>query len=87
MILKKKKIRVWCSKRPTPVDLPGTGYMGYELRGRRLIPKKGRWSKDRFTIPSLVKCPTCGKRFKPKVRDCGDDGCWHVSGPAHKREI
>ena len=41
----------------------------------------------RETLPSRVICPNCKKKFKPRIRECHDEGCWHVYVPAHKKLV
>lgn len=68
---KQKRTREWCSKEQVEVlSILGTG-----------MPGKRR--KD-ITVPTLVKCSLCKKRYTPRVRECSDRGCWHVYVPPHK---
>jgi len=84
MKLKAKKIRVWCKETATHLEgCPGAGWrLGKRVRNK-VIDKQG--NVDR--IPSKVTCPDCKKRFKPRVRECHDPGCWHVYLPAHKKVV
>lgn len=40
--------------------------------------------REKLVVPPRVKCPSCKKRFKPRVRECHDKDCWHIYLPAHK---
>ena len=31
-----------------------------------------------------IKCPRCGRKLKPRIRECHDAGCWHLYVPIHK---
>ncbi len=93
-LLKKRKQYIWCSYVERPFRINGLShvynYNKYgnkfkELRGKSYLKIFG--TNKNFTVPSLVKCPDCGKRFKPRVRQCHDDGCWHFYIPPHKKII
>lgn len=84
MKLKAKKISVWCKERPTHLTgCPGKGWMLGKRIGNKVINKQGKVDK----IPTKVVCPDCKKKFKPRVRECNDPGCWHVYLPAHKKIV
>ncbi|MGZ8887690.1 MAG: hypothetical protein ACXW1A_05440 [Nitrososphaeraceae archaeon] len=73
MKLKKKRKWVWCTQIALNIDkdISNAGYMN-KHRGE-------------INVPSKIKCPLCKKRFKPRIRTCGDNGCWHVYVPPHKK--
>jgi hypothetical protein len=74
MKLKKKRKWVWCSKEQIPFNLEhvkGLHTMGHRRRD--------------IKVPSKITCPFCKKRFKPRLRSCGDEGCWHLYLPPHKK--
>ena len=31
-----------------------------------------------------IRCPICNKYLKQQIRECDDDGCWHIKVPPHK---
>ena len=31
-----------------------------------------------------VRCPECNKYLTQQIRECEDEGCWHVKIPPHK---
>jgi hypothetical protein len=79
---KKKRQRVWC--KACPSEIAGFGFIGERI-GNKI---KASYSSGRpKMIPSKVKCPDCKKRFKPRVRECHDENCWHVYLPAHKKMV
>lgn len=85
---KKKKVKVWCSENPKPLkDYPLSGGGGYGTNRRIDGDEDGALEKVRkdFGIPKKVKCPDCGKKFRPRIRECHDYGCWHLFIPAHKK--
>ena len=77
MLLKDKKIRVWCHKEPVTDYF----YIG-KRKGNSILG-----STKKIKLPSKIKCPDCGKRFAPRIRASSDSNCWHVYLPAHKKEI
>jgi len=34
----------------------------------------------------IVVCPTCKRRMRGSVEDCGDKNCWHLFLPEHKKK-
>jgi hypothetical protein len=35
--------------------------------------------------PAYIICPICKRKFKPRVFECHDPGCWHTDVPkGHK---
>jgi len=43
------------------------------------------WRGEReHKAPKKVVCPKCKRRLKPRIRECQDTGCWHMSVPPHK---
>ncbi len=82
MKLKKIRKRVWCHE--APVHIPGLGASG--ILSGNTIRTKSKIKPER-KIPVRIKCPDCKKRFKPRIRDCGDGNCWHVFLPAHKKLV
>ncbi len=83
MKLKSKKVYVWCKKTPTMISgCSGTGWaLGKRIRNK--VVGSNKVSK----LPKKVICPDCKKKFKPRIRECFDPGCWHVYVPAHKKII
>jgi hypothetical protein len=73
---KSKKSLVWCCEKPIQVE----NHFG-ERRGSRIVNRHG----FDYVIPSSIRCPNCGKAFKPRVRECMDQNCWHIDVPAHKK--
>jgi hypothetical protein len=63
-------ISEWCENEDIHLDVWGS-----TLKGKRL--KKP---------PTKIRCPKCKKRFKPFVRECQDNGCWHLYLPKHKKK-
>lgn len=104
MILKDRKIRVWCKREHTSlyelIKEDSCSVLNYpfsffgEKIGKNIHIKERelnkrqiyKGTKKKISIPSKIKCPDCGKRFNPKIRECEDKGCWHVYLPAHKKE-
>ena len=78
MINKTRRKSVWCCETPLCI----ANHNG-EREGSRI---KSRWGSD-YRIPTTVRCPRCGKAFKPRVRECNDQDCWHIYVPPHKRYI
>jgi hypothetical protein len=75
--LKSLRRRVWCSEQAK--------CLSYHVGGRQggsVVTRSGR-----VRLPSNVRCPECGKRFTPRVRECDDPDCWHVYLPPHKKVI
>lgn len=105
MLLKDKKIRVWCKEKPTSINdlveedscsVSNYPFFFYgEKKGKKIqiqgrdIQKNQLYKgvKKKLSIPAKIKCPDCGKRFAPRIRECSDSNCWHVYLPAHKKEI
>ena len=85
MKLKKRRQKVWCCERPMPIREYGgnMGIMHVERKKNNVFVKNG----SRTKLPSKITCPLCKKRFKPRVRMCHDEGCWHVYLPAHKKMV
>ncbi len=80
--MKLKKIRklVWCHEEPFPIQKHDT--TGQKIGYRTFKDKFGKTK-----LPPRLKCPDCKKRFKPRIRSCGDYQCWHVYLPAHKKLV
>lgn len=91
MKAKKKRKWVWCSQTAIDLDLhTWSHYADRPLTKRR--PNTARTAKEAQTnarknlqVPSKIKCPLCKKKFKPRVRECHDRGCWHIFVPPHKK--
>ena len=78
MINKTRRKSVWCCKTPLHV----ANHVG-EREGSRIHCGIFNGGHD-YQIPSFVRCPRCGKAFKPRVRECADQNCWHIDIPPHK---
>ena len=84
MKLKAKKIKVWCKEKPTHLaGCPGAGWTLGKRVGNKVINRLRGVDK----LPNKVVCPDCKNKFKPRVRECHDLGCWHVYLPAHKKLV
>lgn len=78
MKLKHKKIYEWCCTEPKCTE---------NTIGTKKKNKICGKHQTKMIIPSLVKCPDYGHRFKPRVRMCQDHNCWHLYVPAHKKIV
>lgn len=93
MKLKKRKTSVWCSKEAQPINISGYGFVyNYNKYGSKFRKCKQNYLKIHNTnkdlkVPPKVKCPLCKKRFKPRIRQCHDSGCWHFFVPPHKKVV
>jgi hypothetical protein len=58
-----------------------------KLVGMKKLDKPIISFKPKKRLPSRVICPHCKKKFKPRIRECHDEGCWHVYVPAHKKLV
>lgn len=78
MKLKKKRKWVWCTEKP--LHCPELNVFGDRIRD-----KVKTYSCTIKKLPAKIKCPLCKKKFKPRIRECGDANCWHVWIPPHKK--
>lgn len=78
MINKTRRKLVWCSKTPLHVANHSGKREGSEIASR--------YTRG-YHIPAAVRCPLCGKAFKPRVRECMDQNCWHIDIPPHKKYV
>ena len=77
---KKKRSWVWCSLYPVALnDCNAGSFIFGKRRGNKVQTIHGQKS-----LPNRVTCPICKRRFKPRIRECYDQNCWHVYIPAHK---
>lgn len=68
---KKKRTWEWCSQKEVEVtNINNTGIIG----------KK----RSDIYVSGKVTCPLCKHRFQPRIKECNDQGCWHVYVPPHK---
>lgn len=82
MLKKDIKKRIWCHQEPVQIKgCPVSFIFGKRDRNKVYTPFA------QIKLPNKVKCPDCGKRFSPRVRQCHDENCWHIYIPAHKKEI
>lgn len=71
----------WCQ--PTQSDSTLHVWLGFgKLKHKKIVDRHTGKILER--IPSKVTCDRCKKRFKPRVRMCMDDDCWHMFVPPHK---
>lgn len=77
--------REWCHKIPFSLKSHGivsskqSIKLAYEYPD--ILP-----SEIRKQFPKRVMCPDCKQKFKPRIRECDDIGCWHMYIPAHKKK-
>jgi len=60
-----------CIDKPLHIDM-----LSYTPRTPGLRPKRKK----------KIKCPICGRKLRPRIRQCHDSGCWHMYVPVHKRK-
>ena len=82
-----RKTREWCTTKEIPVD-----WLGWDHKADKICRSKNKiinseTGKKIFKVPSYVQCPDCKGRFLPRLRDCGDGGCWHILVPPHKKVV
>jgi hypothetical protein len=90
MIPKARKIKVWCTTKPTPIEIDKNhSIYDYDKRSPTCFVKhrQDKSKSNTFKIPTYVRCKDCNKRLKIKTSECGDLGCWHFYLPPHKKTI
>ena len=81
MINKARRKLVWCSETPLYV----ANHNG-KREGSKICSGKSHMGRP-YHVPAKVRCPLCGKAFKPRVRECMDQNCWHIDIPPHKKYV
>ena len=77
---KTKRIYVWCNETYKHISC-------YDGKRKRNKVKQSRVGSKVQKLPSKVRCPNCGKQFKPRIKECEDLDCWHIYIPAHKKWV